>query len=347
MDLARAKEMVRQQVEMERESEEIEDLVDEAYGWMELNSVAALTVGNLSDLDWKWLAVAGVLAELDDRVVKCIRKVKAWNRLFANVMDVTFKQQELAVLINKLKEDTVNYKVEMFAKQETLMPADVNHAVSQQADHLLQVIGRKDDEDRRCRDEERQLQMITKYDEDVCYKLMSEIEPADANTLSSYGPENVPEKSASNDPASLDADGHGYGQVCQDVIRGNIGERVSARDGLHDEAPGDVSYGAAEVNRYTVLLDQDSCKTSHKLGEKFSKHDQPEHAETMNAAGELVEFSKTDVGEFDDGYLDVGTKVKEHGGYDPGGGVTDYTAYGDAGHEDTDNCGGKDLDDSG
>jgi hypothetical protein len=53
------------------------------------------------------------------------------------------------------------------------------------------------------------------------------------------------------------------------------------------------------------------------------------------------------VGEFDEGYLGVGTKVKGHGGYDPGGGATDYIAYGDAGHEDTEKCGGKDLDDSG
>jgi hypothetical protein len=151
-----------------------------------------------------------------------IKQVKAWNRLFANVMDVT-KQQELAVLVNNLKEDTKNYKADMDAKKGTLMLADVTPAVGQpgagggpgQADQLLQVIRRKDDEDRRCRDEERQLQMVTKYEQvrSVCSKLMSEIEPAEVNTLS--------------------------------------------RDGLHDEAPEDVSYGAAEVNRYTVLLGQD------------------------------------------------------------------------------------------
>jgi hypothetical protein len=150
---------------MLREAGEVEDMMDEADSMMELNPVTALTVGNVSDLDRK-------LAELDAHVVKCIKQVKAWNRLFANVMDVT-KQPELAVLINKLKEDTKNYKVEMVAKKETLMPVDVLPAVSQpgagggpgQADQLLQVIRRKDDKDRRCRDEWRQLQMVTKYEQ--------------------------------------------------------------------------------------------------------------------------------------------------------------------------------------
>ena len=102
MDLARAEEMVRQQVEMKRESEEIEDLVDEAYWVMELDPPELLRMSNLTNL-------LRILDELDNLVLRCYKRFGAWMGWFTQVLD-TSKKQEFEELISKLVKDVRTYR---------------------------------------------------------------------------------------------------------------------------------------------------------------------------------------------------------------------------------------------
>ena len=96
--------------DMEADKEEIELLIDEADGLMEMNPVDFMQPGNSERMD-------RLQDQLDKSCVNCGQKLKQWKNNYSTTVDATVVTS-LQTAVTKLKQDVLAYKRELVAKKQ-------------------------------------------------------------------------------------------------------------------------------------------------------------------------------------------------------------------------------------
>ena len=94
---------------MDADREEIELLIDEADGQMDLNPVEFMQPGNSERMN-------RLQDELDKSCISCVVKLKKWRRDHASILDATL-ETALQTSVAKMKQDVLAYKRDLMPKQ--------------------------------------------------------------------------------------------------------------------------------------------------------------------------------------------------------------------------------------
>ena len=95
--------------DMETDREEIELVIDDAEGQIELNPVEFMQPGNSERMN-------RLQDELDNSCLSCVRKLKKWKKNYSTILDATV-ETALQTAVAKLKQDVMAYKRSLLAKQ--------------------------------------------------------------------------------------------------------------------------------------------------------------------------------------------------------------------------------------
>ena len=94
--------------DMEADREEIELVIDDAEGQIELNPVEFMQPGNSERMN-------RLQDELDNSCLSCVQKLKKWKKNYSTILDATV-ETALQTAVAKLKQDVLAYKRSLFAK---------------------------------------------------------------------------------------------------------------------------------------------------------------------------------------------------------------------------------------